>query len=366
MSKILIIGGAGLIGSAIAKYHLSKNDEVYIIDNKSNKFNDYLDFENEKLGIDVTKIPLNELFLKHEFDIISHQAASVGVGESQYEIKKYINNNVGYTAELLQAIVISKRFPKKLILASSMGPYGEGLYECATHGKRIIKKQRDTVEIKSISCCGNMLPIPNHEDIERYPQSIYGTTKLMQEEMFRVFAETYNTPTIALRYFSVYGTECNPNNPFTGVLSIIANKIINNHSVDLNEDGTQTRDLIHADDIAEVHHIVSNKKLDNIFEYFNIATGASYALKDIATEMIKILAPDRKLLFNKRMRKGDIKNSFADINKAKQLLEWEAKIKLPDSIIKYCEFVKNNWNKYKTPDTCQKEQEKLYALNLLK
>lgn len=351
-----------MIGQSIAKYHLTKNNEVYIFDNKSNPFNDYSNLS----GIDVSNIPLNELLSNYKFDIISHQAASVGVGESQYRIKKYVDNNLLFTAELLDSILEVKKFPKKLILASSMGPYGEGLFYCNTHGERIIKKQRDTLSIND-KCCNNMYPIYNYEDIERIPQSIYGVTKMAQEEIFRVFSQTYNVPTIALRYFSVYSDNCNPNNPYTGVLSIIANKIINNIVVDLNEDGEQTRNLIHCDDIAELHYLCCNTDLQVTFDYFNVASKFSYKLKDIAEIMIKKLSSNHKLSFNNKVRKGDIKYSFADINKVKNTFNWEPKIELNTSITNYCNFILENLDKFKTKeDSTQIEQEKLNSLNLLK
>lgn len=335
--KVLITGGGGLIGQAIAKQHLLQGDEVYIYDNKSNPYNDY----SNMLGIDCYGESLQSLIESKNFDIISHQASSVGVGESMYNITKYCQNNISFTAELLQAIIDTKKFPKCLMLASSMGPYGYG------NG------------FKDKEIC---------ESDPRSPQSFYAITKQTQEEMFRVFANTYKVKAIALRYFSVYGTKANPNNPFTGVLSIIANKIINSDVVELNEDGEQTRDLISADDCAKAHiKACAFEGYDQMYFYaFNTATGYSVTMKYIAERMISLLDPLKELKFNGQYRKGDIKHSRASIYLAKNHLDFVASDKIDDAIVDYCDYIQNNWDAFKTKDTCQEEQNKLLKLNLLK
>lgn len=364
--RVLITGGGGLIGQAIAKAHLAIGHEVFIFDNKSNKFNDY----SNLVGTDISNKSISEILEIENFDIISHQAASVGVGESQYNFTKYTENNIQFTAELLQAILSSKKFPKRLILASSMGPYGEGTYECLNNIDSCdLFCEKVSIESRNLKCsyCEELLtPVAISEGDQRNPQSIYAITKFTQEEMFRVFADTYNVKTVALRYFSVYGSECNPNNPFTGVLSIIGNKIINSDKVELFEDGKQTRDLIHADDCASAHVKASLIELENNFEAFNTATGKSISMAYVAEKMIKIIDSSKKLVFNNQIRKGDIKNSYANVTKIKNLLNWESKIDLDKSIEEYSFFLIKNWDKFKTKDTCKEEQDKLTNLNLIK
>jgi dTDP-L-rhamnose 4-epimerase len=360
--KILITGGGGLIGQSIAKKHLAEGDEVFIYDNKSNIFNDY----SKITGIDCSGKSLKKIFKEHKFDVVSHQAAMVGVGNSQRDIVNYTKNNISLTAELLEIILYAKNKPSCLILASSMGPYGEGPLLCSRHGVVYLKNQRTSIETTCPQCEAIVTPTLINENTERYPQSIYAITKQTQEEMFKVFANTYNIKTIALRYFSVYGTECNPNNPYTGVLSIIANKIINSNRVELFEDGEQTRDLIHSDDCAAAHFTASRYKTNNNFEAFNIATGKSVTLKYVANKMISILSPKIPLVFDKKLRKGDIKYSYAATEKATKNLNWTSKIKLDKSIDEYCNFIKNNWDKFKKPDSCEEEKNKLNKLNLLK
>ena len=372
--RILITGGAGLIGKAIAKAHLKRHDEIYIWDNKSNKFNSY----DEVNGIDVSHLSIEEAIKIVDPEIISHQAAKVGVGESQYEVMSYIENNIGLTSRIIEFLIKNPNNVKKIIHAGSMGPYGEGRYRCCECGNSFFLPKRTKINIKCEYC------VKEHNNVENYPmeewfilspQSIYASTKQTQEDMWRVFSEIKpQTKVCSLRYFSVYDTRCNPNNPYTGVLSIIANKAINSEEIILNEDGTQTRDLIHTDDIAQAHIQASLFDFENLkpkdleinFKTFNIGTGISLSMKEIAERMVKALKIDKEIKFNNQKRCGDVKHSKAYIGSSKAYLKWEPKISIYDSIELYGKYILENWDKFKTEDTCQKADEKLKKYNLFK
>jgi len=367
--KILCIGGKGLIGSAIVKHHLEKGDDVYTWDNESNKYNDY----SNCLGKDMYTWDsehecgcLEDAIDKHNFDIISHQAALVGVGDSQLNPERYIDNNISITTELLQAMINLNKFPKRLILAGSMGPYGEGSRICPYCYCYPVNTKRISIDILCPNCGSKTIACETYERSERVPQSFYALSKMMQEEMFRIFATTYNVPTTVLRYFSVYGTEVNPNNPYTGVLSVIMNKMLNSDCIELNEDGEQQRDLIHCDDIAELHYLVSNlTETEYMYNMYNVGTGTSYSMKEIALRMMDAFGYDGTLKFNGKLRSGDIKDSIADTSKTELCLNWKAKINLEDSIVKYCKYVDENRDKFITEDTCAKADEELKAKGLL-
>ena len=148
--KVLVLGGKGLIGQAIVKHHLSKGDDVYTWDDESNKFNDYSNCIGKDLYIwnsEYNCETLKEALIKYKFDIISHQAAYVGVGDSQLNPKKYLDNNIGITSELLQAMIDTGIFPERLILAGSMGPYGEGNRICSECGEIIDNITRYEIDI---------------------------------------------------------------------------------------------------------------------------------------------------------------------------------------------------------------------------
>lgn len=322
--KVLITGGAGLIGQAIAKKHTSLGDDVFLYDTKLNRFNDY----SNLIGQDITSSYYGELdkILKTiKPDVISHQAALVGVGQSMYDIRRYVDNNISFTGYLLQCLIDCKHLPNKFLFAGSMGPYGDA-------------KPDESVE----------------ETYPQSPHSIYAVTKQAQENLLRVFSETYGMDLISLRYFSVYGTEQNPLNPYTGVLSIIANQCLNSDKISIYDDGSQTRDLIHIDDVADAHYKASNTKTNGI-SILNIGTGRSYSLMYIAEKIRDILSPGKEIVADGKHRKGDIMHMKADIRNAMSSLDWKPKHNLDDDIIEYCSYVQKNRGKFTTGNTIKEE-----------
>lgn len=315
--RILITGGGGLIGQAIAKRHMEVGDSVYIYDTRVNIFNDY----SNMVGNDITKKykTLGKLLEAVQPDIISHQASLVGVGQSQYMIEEYVKNNVTFTSQLLQAMIDTGVLPKLFIHAGSMGPYG------------------DTV----------MSPI--HEVAMLRPVSVYGVTKAAQEELIRVFSAAYGVPAISLRYFSVYSTDQTPLNPYTGVLSVTGNKFINDVEIRLYDDGEQIRDLIHVKDVAEAHFKASRLENHMDFVAVNIGTGVGHTINYVASKMKETLMSAKNIVHTNTIRSGDIRNAVADISRAKVLLDWEPTITLEESIKEYCDFLAKNWDKYKMP-----------------
>ena len=363
MKKILITGGAGLIGQMIAVKHINEGDDVYIYDNKSNVFNDY----GELAGEDITSFgSIEEVVKENKFDIISHQAANVGVGESQYMPAKYVENNCLFTSRLLQAIINCRdNHPELFILAGSMGPYGEGPYICKYHNE-VYPLRNKAEDPLCPYCLLPISPIKIKESAQRYPKSIYALTKMMQEDMVKIMAESYKIPSVSLRYFSVYGINSNPNNPYTGVLSIIGNKILNNSTIDLYEDGNQTRDLISANEVAVAHYLSSKFCTPQFFEEYNIGTGKSIRMADVANRMVSNLAPWKKINYTGDYRSGDVRHSCADIEKFKAKTGWHPCDEIYGAIDNYCRFLRDNRDKFtKIGDTSLAEHENLMARKLI-
>jgi dTDP-L-rhamnose 4-epimerase len=354
MRKILITGGGGLIGQAIALEHLKNGDDVYIYDTRLNPYNDYSNI----IGYDLTsKGSIEQIIKNGNFNIISHQASHVGVGESQYNINKYTENNILFTSRLLQTLADTRSDNlHKFILAGSMGPYGEGPYNCSEHNL-IYPFRNKSIRILCPICSSIKIePLAIDENCLKHPKSIYGLTKLTQEEMVRIFSEIYGISSVSLRYFSVYGPQSNPTNPFTGVLSVIGNKIINSKEVYLYEDGDQTRDLISSTDIARAHYLSTTVQFSNNFEPFNIGTNYSISLKEVALKMLKSINIDKKIVFNNIYRTGDIKHSKANITKFSTMTGWKPLIDINQAINEYSNFLKENWSKFTTElDTSEVE-----------
>lgn len=346
--KILVTGGAGFIGSFIVDRLLQKGHEVRIFDNLDpqvhpnrekptylNKnvhfiFGDVLDYKalaNAIQGIDV----------------IFHKAAAVGVGQSQYQIKHYTDVNIGGTANLLDILANQKHTVQKLIVAASMSSYGEGLYVCSQCGKvrppirqekQLLKKKW---ELYCPQCQTILIPSRIPETQTRHCQSMYAIGKMVQEEMVLNFGKTYELPTVALRYFNVYGPRQSLSNPYTGVAAIFMSRIKNHKSPVIYEDGLQTRDFISVHDIVEANMLAMEKKEAND-EAFNVGTGQGLPVIEIAhilSELYGIsVAPEVMFQF----RKGDIRHCVADISKIQSYLGFHPKVSFKEGMKELIEY----------------------------
>jgi len=306
--KLLIVGGGGLIGQAIAKKHLAEGDEVFIHDIRVNPYVDY----SNMVGVDVTSGS------DIDFDILSHQAALVGVGQSQYDIHRYVTNNINVTSALLQAILKTNKMKIKILFAGSMGPYGE---------------------------CWKNPPSPVKETHKLSPRSIYAVTKQTQENLIKVFSETYDIPALSLRYFSVYSTTQNPLNPYTGVLSIIANKLLNSDKVELFGDGNEYRDLVNVEDVANAHFLATRYEWKG-FDAMNVGSGSYETMRCTALEMRDMIDKSKEVIFNGKTRRGDVRGICADISKIKKKLNWVPEHSSVGKIQEYCQFIRENKEKY--------------------
>lgn len=344
-----------MIGQAIAKRHIAEGDEVDIYDNCSNPFVDYEHLHGWYLPFVKGCYP--DLAA---YDLISNQAAYVGVGESMYLPNKYMVNNLDATTKIIQEL-ITKKSDVPIIHAGSMGPYGEGPRLCHHCGKYYtVNTPREHVGAPECPDCGERSHSMHIKETDQLnPVSYYGISKKVQEDSLKLYYDTYNVRRItSLRYFSVYSSDQNPTNPRTGVLTIIANQIINNDKILLNEDGHQTRDLVHVDDIAQAHYLAS-RYLVRGFHVFNIGTGRETRLEDVALGFVNHMElPISTIQFTGTIRKGDVYNSRADISKAKDMLGYEPKHKLYEDIKSYADYVMENKEKFKS-DSWKEENQKV-------
>jgi dTDP-L-rhamnose 4-epimerase len=328
--KILVTGGAGFIGSHLVDRLVSGGHDVTVLDRLDEQVHQgkkpgYLNPKAKYVFGDVGDEKLLKGALR-DVEAIYHQAAAVGVGQSMYEIKKYVDANTSATAKLLEVLVNTEHGVKKLIVASSMSIYGEGAYKCASCGV-VHPKLRDDKQLKSrrweMLCpdCGKeVLPLPTTEEKPLFPTSIYAITKRDQEEMCLTVGRAYGLPTVALRYFNVYGPRQSLSNPYTGVCAIFSSRIKNGNPPLIFEDGNQMRDFINVADIVQANMLaLKNKNMD--FGSFNVGTGKAISINEIAETLLKLYGKDGSLspkIANK-FRSGDIRHCFADISKIKRM-----------------------------------------------
>ncbi len=347
--KVLITGGAGFIGSHLADELLEKGYQVRVLDNiseqvhgKARKKPEYLNPGVELITGDIRDPQKVKEALKH-IDSVYHYAAMVGVGQSMYEVKEYTDvNNVG-TAVLLEAL--SKNKVEKLVVASSMSIYGEGLYKNA-EGAVKAGVDRDLEQLRAgdwetYDAKGAVLtPYPTPETKAPSLSSVYALSKYDQERMCLLIGKAYNIPTVALRFFNVYGTRQSLSNPYTGVLAIFASRLMNNNPVLIFEDGNQKRDFVSVLDIAQASRLVLETP-EADYEVFNVGSGNAYTINEIGRNLAEILNKEHIVPeVCGEYRVGDIRHCFADISKARAILGYEPKISLEQGLIELAEWLK--------------------------
>jgi len=343
MSKhVLITGGAGFIGSHLADALLARGYRVRALDNLSPQVHgpegirpDYLDEDVELMVGDVRDPDAVKQAL-HGIDAVYHFAAAVGVGQSMYEIASYTSiNNLG-TAVLLEALI---HHPvERLIVASSMSLYGEGLYKLPGDGisaameRSVEQLKAHDWEVRNAE--GDVLiPLPTPESKPPALASIYALSKYDQERMALITGRAYGIPTVALRFFNVFGTRQALSNPYTGVLAIFASRLLNDNPPLIYEDGEQQRDFVSVRDIAQACRLALEAP-EAAGQVFNIGSGRPRTIREIARKMSQ--AMDKRGIaaqITHKYRVGDIRHCFADITRARQVLGYEPAVSLEDGLV---------------------------------
>lgn len=335
MKTCLVTGGAGFIGSFLVDELIRRGYTVKIYDNlepqvhPGGKTPEYLNPEAEFIQADILDYDRLKKAMEG-IDVIFHQAAMVGVGQSQYQIKRYVDVNIGGTANVLDIIANERMNVSKIIVAASMSSYGEGQYKCEDCGivMPALRSEEQMAEqdweLICPLCLEKVTPMPTSEEKKLECQSIYAITKKNQEEMVLNTGATYGIPTVALRYFNVYGPRQSLSNPYTGVVAIFLSRIKHGQPPVVFEDGLQTRDFVSVHDIVQANILAMED--ETLSGYFNIGTGQPRTIRGIA-ETLAILY-DREISpeITGKFRKGDIRHCVADISKAKMLLEYKPRV----------------------------------------
>ena len=338
---ILITGGAGFIGSHLADELLAAGHRVRVLDSlapqvhgESARRPDYLDSSVELVVGDVCDPAAVRAALKG-VDAVFHFASAVGVGQSMYEVVHYTRvNNLG-TAVLLEALIQAP--VRRLVVASSMSLYGEGLYRDAsgrvrTVGERSLEQlRRGEWEFRDADGSA-LVPVPTPEGKVPALASVYALSKLDQERLCLMIGRAYNIEAVALRFFNAYGPRQALSNPYTGVLAIFASRLLNHSPPKIFEDGEQQRDFVSVYDIARACRLALDKPAA-AGEVFNIGGGVPYTVRDIAERIAEVvgkrhLQPE----ITGKYRVGDIRHCFADIGKARELLGYSPEVTLDDGL----------------------------------
>jgi dTDP-L-rhamnose 4-epimerase len=296
----------------------------------------YLNTEAEFICGDVRDREIVDRSLEG-IDVVFHQAAAVGVGQSMYDIRHYMDVNTVGTAVLLEAMIARRAQFKKLIVASSMSIYGEGRYQTKA-GKKVAPLLRTESqyrggiwELVDDKTGEELIPLPTDEEKPLQPASPYASGKRDQEELCLAIGRAYGIATVALRYFNVYGERQSLSNPYTGIAAIFTSRLLNDNQPLIFEDGLQSRDFTHVSDIVQANLLAMERaSMDDT--YFNVGTGRRLTVLKIAQSLIKALGKDLEPKVVHKYREGDIRHCYADISKIQRTAGYEPKVSFEDGI----------------------------------
>jgi dTDP-L-rhamnose 4-epimerase len=344
---ILITGGAGFIGSHLADELLRHGHRVRVLDSLSEQVHGagasrppYLHADVELQRGDVRDAAAVRKAL-HGVDAVYHLAACVGVGQSMYQLAEYTSTNNLGTAVLLEALMAHP--VQRLVVASSMSIYGEGRYRdrdgtiTAATERTLDQLRRADWEVRDAA--GHRLtPIPTTEDKPPSLASVYALSKFDQERLCLIAGRAYGIPTVALRFFNVFGTRQALSNPYTGVLAIFASRLLNGNAPLIFEDGLQQRDFVSVLDVARACRLALD--VDAAAGHaINIGSGRAYTVLAVASLLGDVLGTDVEPDVCGKYRVGDIRHCFADISLARQVLGYEPQVMLEQGIVELAEWL---------------------------
>ncbi|MER9952016.1 NAD-dependent epimerase/dehydratase family protein [Mesorhizobium sp. M0047] len=346
MRRILVTGGCGFIGRHVAQELIEHDYAVCIFDALLDQVH----------GGEAVSIPAGAELIRGDVrdrdalagalqgvDAVIHLAAEVGVGQSMYEIARYVGTNDLGTAVLLEALI---RHPvQRIVVASSMSVYGEGLY-ASPDGRRVGNARRRPEGVRNgqwnpLSAEGDVLsPLPTDEEKAVDLASIYALTKYAQERAVLIFGEAYDIDAVALRLFNVFGAGQALSNPYTGVLANFASRLANGQRPMIFEDGEQKRDFVHVRDVARAFRLALEQRQAR-GHVINVGSGRAYAVSEVARLLADAMdVPERSPEILGKARSGDIRNCFADISKARDLLGFEPRLQLENSLDEFVAWVR--------------------------
>jgi dTDP-L-rhamnose 4-epimerase len=351
---ILVTGGAGYIGSHLVDALVAREYRVTVLDSlepqvhRSGTWPSYANARAKYIKGDVRDRSVFEPLVLAS-DAVVHFGAAVSVGQSMYQVDRYVDVNTRGTALLLDILVNAKHNVRKVLVASSIGVYGEGAYRCKTHDvvAPTIRSEAQLAardwEQRCPLCQEHVVSIPTAEDKPLYRDNIYSMTKLHQEEMVLLIGKTYGIPSVAPRFFNVYGPRQSLSNPYAGVAAIWLSRLLNDRQPVVFEDGGQLRDFVSIHDVVDcLVLMIETPGAD--FLPVNVGSGETVTILDIATMLNRILGKSIEPSVTNAGRKFDIRHNTADITRARTTLGFRPKVPLEQGFTELVEWAKT------TPD----------------
>ncbi len=340
--NVLVTGGAGYIGSHLVDGLVARGHEVVVLDSlvpqvhRTGEWPSYVNAKARYVRGDVRdREALQPLVLQS--DAVVHLAAAVSIGQSMYEVDRYVDVNTRGTALLIDILVNQRHHVQKVIVASSIGVYGEGAYECGTCGPQAPGlREADQLaaqqwEHRCPQCGTPLRPVPTPESKALYRDNIYSMTKYHQEEMVLLIGRTYGIPAVAPRFFNVYGPRQSLSNPYAGVAAIFLSRLLNDRRPVVFEDGGQLRDFVSIHDVVRCLMLMLEKPGVD-FLPVNVGSGHTITILEIARTLAMLLGKSIDPQITNRGRTFDVRHNTADITLARERLGYAPSVSLEEGM----------------------------------
>lgn len=340
--RVLVTGGAGFVGSHLVDALLARGHAVRVLDNLDPQVHGpdgrrppWLAPAAELCVADVRDHAAVRAALEG-VEGVFHLAAAVGVAQSMYEIERYVSVNTVGAAVLLEELIERRGQLRRVVVASSMSLYGEGACRDAA-GAAAYPGLRPTAQLEARrwepeGADGRVLaPMPTSESAPLAPTSIYAITKRDHEEMFLATGGAYDIPTVALRFFNVFGTRQALGNPYTGVVAIFSSRLLNGRAPILFEDGEQSRDFVHVSDVVAAN-LLAMERDAAVGRIYNVGTGRARTVREVAEALARVLGVEIPPEVTGRFRAGDIRHCYADVSRIEHELGFAARMSFEDGL----------------------------------
>ncbi len=374
---VLITGGAGFIGSRLARRFVEAGHTVTVLDSLiSQVHGNDPQVESPLLrSLDGVAAVIRGTVTSTEdlrrslggVTVVVHLAAETGTGQSMYEIDRYTETNVGGTAKLLDLLANEPHSVRRIVIASSRSIYGEGAYR--TEDDRVVyPSHRLDADMAAgdfdvhVDDEGPLELIPTDENAKLHPSSVYGITKQMQESLIMTVAPTIGIEPVSLRYQNVYGPGQSLKNPYTGILSIFSTLIRQGKSINIFEDGRETRDFVYIDDVVEAtflgatHHAAAGG-------VFNVGSGVATSVNEVVGVLFGAFGTEVPTQISGNYRLGDIRHNVADTTRLREILGFEPATTFETGVKRFVDWV---LSEPVEDDSYQRSLDEMAARNLLK
>jgi dTDP-L-rhamnose 4-epimerase len=347
--KVLLVGGAGFIGSHLARRLAAAGHRITILDSlspqvhgKGADFSPGLREVADCVRGDARR-PRDLRRVLPAQELVYWLAAETGTGQSMYRVGRYVDTNVAALAAFSDELVGGRGDVRRMVLASSRAVFGEGAYICSRHGT-VAPGPRAGYDPDHgwapgcPACAGPIQPVPTGDQVTPRPTSVYGWTKLAQEQLLSLVGEAVGLEYSILRLHNVYGPGQALANPYTGVLLVFFNRALAGEPLMLFEDGEITRDFVHVDDVVTALE-AAGSQAGAARNTVTIGSGVPTTIRSAGEAIRAVTGSSSEILVGGQFRVGDIRYAVADISRAQSTLGYRPRVEFMDGLARLFSWI---------------------------